>query len=251
MPALQDLTGRRFGRLVAQSMLRTPGGIYWSCICDCGKEQRVRSGNLTSGATNSCGCLRRESAAVIGMEGQKFGRFTVLARAASSPNDRIAMWLCRCECGTEVTVRGVNLRNGNSKSCGCLKIDRVRETHTTHGRSRSALHRRWTSMKSRCHNPNDPRYADYGGRGIYVCEEWRDSFEVFRRDVGEPPPGMSLDRTDNDGPYAPWNVRWATRSQQQANKRPYPAMTLRSIRHLRRLGWTVSPPPGEPDVDEP
>ena len=121
------------------------------------------------------------------------------------------------------------MRRGTIKSCGCWKREFSVITKTTHGMSpkdpkrRSKIYGVWAGMKNRCHNPNQPHYPRYGGMGIKVCDEWRSSFEAFYRDMGEPPKDgqrWTLDRIDVYKGYEPGNVRWATYSQQQANKRP-------------------------------
>ena len=151
------------------------------------------------------------------LSGVVFGRLTVVERDAASGGRRTYSWVCLCNCGRRVIVRQDKLISGHTKSCGCLSRERV----STHGGSSTNLYTRWRGMKSRCLNPNHKHYKDYGGRGISICNEWKNDFAAFekwalangyRKD-------LSIDRIDNDKGYSPDNCRWATWHEQRTNQR--------------------------------
>lgn len=148
--------------------------------------------------------------------GQKFNRWTMIS--FSHREGPRTHWLCRCDCGTEKIVNVGNVRSGGSASCGCLQRETTSDVMATHRLSQSPMYRSWSSMKSRCLNPNNYDYKWYGGRGITVCEQWMD-FKNFLADM-QPSwrKGLTIDRINADGNYEPSNCRWATLKVQQRNR---------------------------------
>jgi hypothetical protein len=157
---------------------------------------------------------------LLDITGKKYGRLTVVKRDGGKRFG--PCWLCRCECGNEITAIGQNLKSGNTSSCGCIAREIKTMRNVTHGKSHHPLYRVWKNMRQRCSNPKRPDYHCYGGRGIRVCERW-DLFSNFLSDVtelGPRPAGWTIDRIDNDGNYEPGNVKWSTRGDQSRNRRP-------------------------------
>jgi hypothetical protein len=137
-----------------------------------------------------------------------------------------AVWTCKCQCGNLVNVYAGDLKTGNTKSCGCRRRRVTREKSLTHGQAAgknqanyTKIYKTWRSMLNRCHTASSSSYPDYGGRGITVCNEWRKSFEVFYKDMGEPPSNGSLERIDVNSGYSKANCKWILLSEQANNKR--------------------------------
>ena len=139
--------------------------------------------------------------------GKTFGRLTVLKR---SPNkSRSTIWLCECECGNVKNIRSGDLVSGDTKSCGCLNIEKLK----SHGMHDKPVYITWAVMLQRCNNPNNPSYHKYGGKSVKVCERWL-KFENFYEDMGDRPEGMTLDRIAGAKLYSKETCKWSTLSEQ-------------------------------------
>lgn len=147
------------------------------------------------------------------LSGKKFGRLTVVGEWLPG-----SKWECLCDCGCTRFVSSTSLVSNKTLSCGCLLKEKRGTGSLIHGKSSTKTHATWCAMITRCYNEKGRAYKYYGGRGITVCNRWRDSFENFLEDMGEHPKGLSLDRIDNDKGYSKENCRWATTTEQSRNR---------------------------------
>lgn len=164
------------------------------------------------------------------LTGRRFGRYTVLRRAESyisKTGSRQSRWLCRCDCGNERIVFSQSLKSGNSLSCGCYQ----KETATSHGKKNTRLYGIWHNIKWRCFNSNCSHYPRYGGRGITMCDEWKNDFQSFYdwAMANGYEDKLSIDRIDNDGNYCPENCRWVSAKEQANNRRRNNCITALGI----------------------
>lgn len=208
-----DITGRRFGLLTVIS--KEPNRnekAMWLCRCDCGKTIVARGSSLRDGHTKSCGCLKFNH---LDLAGERFGKLTAVAKT-----DKYSKWNCICECGNSATYSTFALISGNVKSCGCSQHPK------NHELADARLYKVWKGMKQRCYNPNSKSYKHYGGRGILICEEWRDSFAAFSEwayshgynrnaQFGE----CTIERINVNGNYEPSNCCFIPLSEQPKNRR--------------------------------
>ena len=186
----------------------------------------------------------------LNLIGEKYDLLTVIKEGngyiSPSGKKKSKTWMCKCQCGNTTEVRTDSLKSGNTKSCGC----KWRASVTKHGHCKKRPHSRrstmeyssWQHMKARCHNPNHAEYSNYGGRGITICDEWKDDFQAFYNYIGKCPIGCnSIDRINVNGNYEPGNVRWSNPIEQARNQRnnKITEEDAREIRYLINIGETI------------
>ena len=158
---------------------------------------------------------------LIDLTGQRFGRLIVLERAKNNKNGQVC-WKCKCDCGNIKIVQSNHLRQGDTKSCGCLEKENLNKYahQKTHGQSNTRLYNIWCKIKARCNNINSPDYKRYGGRGINICNEWLHFENFYNWSINNGySENLSIDRINNNQGYNPENCRWITMFEQTGNKR--------------------------------
>ena len=191
------------------------------------------------------------------LTGKKFGKLTVVQLTEKRTPGGKRLWECNCDCGDAAYVPSSDLNSGHTTSCGCnvaihmkrVITDRIaRGDNIQHGHAPrsgfSATYKVWRNMINRCELPSDKYYPLYGGRGIKICQRWRESFENFLADMGEVPKGLTIEREQRDGHYEPGNCRWATRKAQANNRRTnrlltHDGLTLTAVQWAERLGLSA------------
>lgn len=153
----------------------------------------------------------------LDFRGKRVGRLEVIEECGRDSKKNV-LWECECDCGAVVKVPASRLKTGSVVSCGCYHKERQVEVSTKHGKKHSRVYNIWTHIIQRCTNPKSKSYHNYGGRGIFVCNEWLD-FKGFYKDMGDPPDGTSVERINNEDGYYKNNCRWATKPEQNNNKR--------------------------------
>lgn len=220
-----DLTNKRFGSLTAKEKVKKGRYNYWMCFCDCGNTKLIRADHLTRGETTDCGCRAKRSARIVDRVGQRYGKLTVVDLAPTIGG--AARWVCKCECGNYAIVSANHLSNGSTKSCGCMKHAVGRGKYGYAKNESPKLYGLWSTIKQRCENQNREKYSSYGGRGIKVCEEWKDpnAFIEWALNNGYQE-GLQIDRINNDGDYSPQNCRWVTNKENCRNRRSNISLTV-------------------------
>lgn len=205
-----DLTGQRFGKwTVLHEGNKNKNATMWYCKCDCGKEKDVCYGTLVRGTSTSCGCSCPGQ--VKDMTGQRFGRLQVVSQAPKKTYTKQIVWKCICDCGNSIDVVGGDLRSGKVKSCGCYNREKLIDCNLKHGRSKTRLYRIWSGIKARTTCETNHAYERYGGKGITICEEWKNNFLKFEKWAYENGynDNLTIDRINNEDGYKPDNCRWS------------------------------------------
>lgn len=209
-----DLAGIKVGKLTPIRDVGSDKGKnrVWLCQCDCGNQTKVTATELSKNGTRSCGCSHKEKIE------ERYGRLAVIREVEERKWGR-RQYLCRCDCGKEKIVKGANLNNGHTRSCGCLSREVSSRLMKTHGQKKTRLYRIWAGMKTRCLNQEVAVYPRYGGKGVTLCDEWM-SFEGFQKwaNASGYKKDLTIERMDNDGNYEPGNCTWISMGRQSWNR---------------------------------
>lgn len=256
---ISTYVGKRFGRLIILGFDHDDRGPnnslhhFVKCHCDCGNDVITDIQYLKTGRKRSCGCYRREITIARSTTfnpkdyiGKRYGRLIVIDidhDDFSGKAKTIRHFMrCICDCGNEIIVDIHSLKRGTTSSCGCFRKDFLKDVATTHGLSKTRLYHIWIGMKARCHNKNHAQYLDYGGRGIEVCDIWKNNFiEFYTWAISHGyDDNLSIDRIDNNDGYNPINCRWVSGDVQGKNKRnnvylTYTIKTLLTKKEQKRL----------------
>ena len=212
------MIGRKFKKWTVLEYF--PGkkpGKYYECICDCGTIA-VKAGTELR-AFRSTQCIRCKNNFLYDPEreiGKRYGKWKVIKFIDIHRN--LQRFECKCICGFRRLHCVADLRAGKSTQCTTCHNREIAQRNTKHGMHKTKIYKIWSSMRDRCNNPNNTAYKYYGARGIKVCKRWH-KFENFYRDMGDQPPGLTLDRINNDGNYTPTNCRWISHKENCQNRR--------------------------------
>lgn len=213
----KDITGQRFGKLVAIKRIGISKDkrATWLFKCDCGTEKEIEIVRVLHRNLKDCGCLK--IGRMNNITGKIFGRLTAIELIGASPKGH-AVWLFACDCGVQKEIIASEVLKGSTKSCGCLRYEN--SCMSKHGGVKTRLYNIWHGMKERCRNPINKDYKNYGGRGIQICDEWKEfiGFRDWALSNGYSD-NLSIDRINTNGNYEINNCRWATSMEQGRNKR--------------------------------